>query len=97
MIHNFKSSLAQDVFDGLNSRHARKLPNELHGKARRLFDQLNVIKNVEELRIPPSNRLEKLQGTLQHFWSLRINNQWRVIFRWEDGVAYDVDVVDYHH
>ena len=56
-----------------------------------------MIKNVEELRIPPSNRLEKLQGTLQHFWSLRINNQWRVIFRWEDGVAYDVDVVDYHH
>jgi proteic killer suppression protein len=96
MIFNFKSNFVQDVFDGSNSRYARKLPLELHNKARRLFDQINVVKTLEELRTPPSNRLEKLQGDLQDFWILRINNQWHIIFRWEDGIAYDVDIVDYH-
>ena len=96
MIRNFYSKCAQDLFDGVNSRHSRKLPKELHDKARRLFDQINAVLEVEELRTPPSNRLEKLSGKKKEYWSLRINNQWRIIFRWEAGCAFDLDVVDYH-
>jgi len=84
------------VYGGTNSRHARKLPRELHGRAQRLFDQLNAAPSLEMLTVPPSNRLEKLSGDLQGEWSLRINDQRRVIFRWLDGDAHDVDIVDYH-
>lgn len=96
MIRNFKSNTAQDIFDGTNSRHARKISSELHGKIQRLFDQINAASQVETLKIPPSNRLEKLHGSLQDYWSIRINIQWRIIFQWENGEAYNVDVVDYH-
>jgi proteic killer suppression protein len=96
MIRNFKSKTAQDIFDGINSTKARKISPELHDKIIRLFDQINVIKDVEELRIPPSNHLEKLIGDRKGFWSLRINKQWRIIFRWENSIASDVDIVDYH-
>jgi proteic killer suppression protein len=84
------------VCDGTNSRHDRKLPRELHGKAQRLLDQFNAAPSLEVLTVPPSNHLEKLSGDLQGVWSLRINDQWRVIFRWLDGDAHDVDIVDYH-
>jgi len=52
--------------------------------------------SINTLRKPPSNRLEKLKGELETFWSLRINNQWRIIFRWEENSAIDVDIIDYH-
>lgn len=96
MIRNFKSQSAQDVFDGINSKQARKIPIELHSKVQRLFDQLNAATLVETLKIPPSNKLEKLKGNLKTYWSLRINIQWRVIFEWKEGEALNVDVVDYH-
>ena len=84
------------IYDGVNSRYARKLPRESHGKARRLLDQINAASSLEVLRIPPSNRLEKLHGDLAGFWSLRINDQWRIIFRWEGNDAQDVKITDYH-
>jgi len=96
MINNFFSKRAQDIFDGTSSRYAREINSELHPKIRRLLDQLDIVKNVEELRAPPSNRLEKLLGTLKEFWSLRINSQYRIIFRWNKATAFDVDIVDYH-
>jgi proteic killer suppression protein len=96
MIRNIASKTAQDIYDGVNSRHARKIPVELHSKAQRLLDQLNAVVAVEILRSPPGNRLEKLRSALEGVWSLRINDQWRIIFRWEDGDALDVDIVDYH-
>ncbi len=96
MIRNFYSETAQDIFDGVDSRQSRRVPSELHAKISRLFDRLNAIESVEELRIPRSNRLEKLQGDLQGFWSIRINRQWRIVFRWYNGIASDVDVLDYH-
>ena len=83
MIRNFASKLAQDLYDGINSRHTRKLANELHGRTERVLDQLSTASNVETLRIPPSNRLEKLTGNRQGYWSIRINKQWRVIFKWD--------------
>lgn len=96
MIENFSSKLVTDIFDGIASRYARKLPPELHGKAQRLLDQLNCITNVETLRVPPSNNLEKLKGDLAGYWSIRINKQWRIIFQWKNASAYDVDIIDYH-
>lgn len=96
MIKNFKTKLASDIYDGINSRYSRCISKDLHKKAQRLLDQLNAATQVKTLSIPPSNRLEKLTGKLKEFWSLRINIQWRIIFRWEDGDALDVDIIDYH-
>jgi len=96
MLRSIADKLTQDIYDGANSRYARKLPRELHGKARRLLDQINAAPALEFLRIPPSNRLEKLRGNLAGYWSLRINDQWRIIFRWEGNDALDVEIIDYH-
>lgn len=96
MIRNISSKAAQDIYDGVNSRHARKLPKELHAKAQRLLDQVNAAVAVDVLKAPPGNRLEKLKGDREGFWSIRINDQWCVVFRWEAGDALDVDIIDYH-
>ena len=96
MIRNISSKAAQDIYDGVNSRHARTLPSELHAKAQRLLDQINAAVVLEVLKAPPGNRLEKLKGDWEGFWSIRINDQWRVVFRWEAGDALDVDIIDYH-
>jgi proteic killer suppression protein len=60
------------------------------------FRQLDLVQTVDELRMPPSNRLERLEGDRKDFWSIRINDQWRVCFRYEDGNVFDVAIVDYH-
>jgi len=96
MIVNLVGKMSTDIYDGINSRQARKLPTELHDKARRLLDQVNAAPRLEFLRIPPSNRLEKLRGNLAKYWSLRINDQWRIIFRWDNNDALDVEIIDYH-
>jgi proteic killer suppression protein len=64
--------------------------------AKRKLDMLNAASRVEDLRIPPANRLEKLGGNLKDLYSIRINGQWRIIFQWMDGDAYEVRVIDYH-
>jgi proteic killer suppression protein len=96
MIQSIADRLTQDVYDGTNSRYSRKLPRHLHDKARRLLDQINAAPRIDMLRIPPSNRLEKLRGDLENHWSLRINDQWRIVFLWEDENAHNVKIVDYH-
>jgi proteic killer suppression protein len=96
MIKNFGNRTTKDIYDGINSRYSRKLPRKLHGKAQRLLDQINAAPSLEFLRVPPGNRLEKLAGDLIGFWSLRINEQWRIIFCFEANDFYDVKIVDYH-
>lgn len=96
MIKSFSSKVVQDIYNGLNSRHSRSLPKELYTKAYRLLDQLNAVTLVQTLQIPPSNHLEKLRGKLKEFWSIRINKQWRIIFKWNNGNAEEVDIIDYH-
>lgn len=96
MIKSFGSKTAEHVFDGINSKHARKLHSDLHLKTVRLLDQINAATKIDTLRVPPSNNLEKLVGNYKDYWSIRINKQWRVIFKWVDGDAYEVDIVDYH-
>lgn len=65
-------------------------------RAKRRLEALHAAARLEDLKVPPSNRLEKLRGDLRGFHSIRINEQWRIIFRWVDGHAHDVAVVDYH-
>lgn len=96
MIRSVKDTTAQNIFDGLNSKAARKLPQELHRKAKRQLDLLNAVTRVEDLKVPPGNQLEALKRTLKGFHSIRIDDQWRIIFRWLDGNAEDVKIIDYH-
>jgi proteic killer suppression protein len=96
MIMNFASQMAQDIFDGTNSRYSRRLPMSLHGKAQRLLDQLNAATKIETLRVPPSNKLFKLTGDLKDFWRIKIDKQWAIVFMWDAGKAFNVDIIDYH-
>ena len=96
VIRSIKDKATQDIFDGMNSKTARKLPGELHRKARRLLDLLNGAAQLDDLRVPPGNRLEALSGNLKGFHSIRINDQWRIIFKWREGNPEDVQIVDYH-
>jgi proteic killer suppression protein len=96
VIKNIKGKTTQDIFDGLNTKAARKVPSELHERARDLLDALNAITRVDDLKSPPSNRLHKLKGSLKDFWSVSINDQWRIIFKWDEKNATDVEIIDYH-
>jgi len=73
-----------------------KLPRTMHRVALRRLVQLDAATTMDDLRVPPGNRLEKLGGSRAGQHSIRINDQWRVCFRWEHGDAYDVQIVDYH-
>lgn len=96
MIKNIKGKTTQDIFDGVNTKAARKVQSELRERARDLLDAINAIIRVDDLKAPPSNRLHKLKGKLKDFWSVSINNQWRIIFKWDDKNAVDVEIIDYH-
>ncbi len=93
MIKSFKSKEAEKVFH----RHfSRKLPQDIQKTAYRRLAFLHSAKELKDLLIPPSNRLEKLYGDRQGQHSIRINDQWRICFIWQDGDAYDVEILDYH-
>lgn len=96
MIKSIKNKATQDIFDGSNTKAARKVPSELHERARDLLDAINAIARVDDLKAPPSNRLHKLKGSLKDFWSVSINDQWRIIFKWDEKNATDVEIIDYH-
>jgi proteic killer suppression protein len=93
MIRSFKGKETELIWRGEKSR---KLPAEIQEVARRKLRMLNNSQDVNDLRIPPSNHLEKLSGNLKGFYSIRINRQWRVIFKWENGNAFEVEIFDYH-
>jgi proteic killer suppression protein len=93
VIESFSDSDTESIYRGLR---VRKLPGDIQQRARRKLRMINQARTVQDLMIPPGNRLEQLQGDLAGFWSIRINQQWRVIFRWEDGLKHDVRIIDYH-
>ena len=93
MIKSFGDKETEKVWNGERSG---KLPNEIQQISRRKLRMLNNSLNLQDLRIPPSNRLEKLSGNLKDYCSIRINSQWRIIFLWESGNAFEVKIVDYH-
>jgi len=97
VIVSFRDKGAEDVFDGRDTRNARKAcPSDLVRVARRKLDLLNQAAALGDLRAPPNNRLEKLKGDRVGQYSIRINDQWRVCFRWTESGAEDVEIVDYH-
>lgn len=75
---------------------SRRLPNDIQAVARRKLRMLNSAKRLDDLRVPPANRLETLKGERRGQYSIRINDQWRICFRWNDGDASDVEIVDCH-
>ena len=93
MIVSFRSKETEKVWIG---ERVRKWPNEVMLVGRRKLRMLNNSQNLADLRIPPSNRLEKLSGNLKNYYSIRINKQWRIIFKWHDGNCIDVEIIDYH-
>ncbi|MGJ8643118.1 MAG: type II toxin-antitoxin system RelE/ParE family toxin [Luteolibacter sp.] len=93
MIESYGDSQTEQIYKGLR---VRQLPEDIQNRARRKLRMINQAKIVDDLRIPPGNRLEALSGNLAGFWSIRINQQWRIIFRWEEGLKYDVKITDYH-
>jgi toxin HigB-1 len=96
VIESFGNRLAEDLFDDLNSKAVRHFPSELRRIARRKLLYLHDAAALNDLEVPPGNRLEALRGTLKGFYSIRINDQWRIVFRWKEAAALSVQVVDYH-
>lgn len=96
VIAGFKDDATRDVFDGTNSKAARTVPIELWPVARRKLDSLNAARDLRDLKAPPGNRLEMLKGRLAGLHSIRINDQYRIVFRFTDGKAHDVAIADYH-
>ena len=97
MRQTFKNAATADIFDGIASSVARKCcPQSLWVIACRKLDQINRVQDVSELRVPPGNRLERLKGDRKGQYSIRINQQYRICFVWEEGHAYEVEITDYH-
>jgi proteic killer suppression protein len=93
MLKTFGDKETEKIWKGILSR---KLPNEIQNIARRKLRMINNAQDITDLRTPPSNRLEKLKGDLQEYYSIRINDKWRIIFKWNNNDAYEVKILDYH-
>ena len=93
MMLSFGSKETEQIWEGIR---VKKMPLEIQKVGRRKLRMLNNSQDIGDLRIPPSNRLEKLTGKLSEFYSIRINKQWRIIFIWEKGNASQVTIIDYH-
>ncbi|MCR5304067.1 MAG: type II toxin-antitoxin system RelE/ParE family toxin [Lachnospiraceae bacterium] len=93
MINSFSDKQTELIFNGIKSA---KLPSDIQNTTRRKLRMIAAAKEIGDLRIPPGNRLERLKGNLADYWSIRINDQWRIVFLFENGGAYDVRITDYH-
>jgi proteic killer suppression protein len=93
MILSFGSKDTEKIWEGVR---VKGLPLEVQQVGRRKLRMLNNAQDLSDLRIPPANRLEKLSGKLKQFYSIRINDQWRIIFQWNVGNATLVEIIDYH-
>lgn len=93
MIKSFKDRDSQKVFEG---KYSKKVPKDLTRTAERKLRILNRAESLDDLRIPPGNRLEALKGNRKDQWSIRVNDQFRICFAWKETDAYDVELIDYH-
>jgi len=96
VIASFGDKATRDVFDGADSREARTIPKQLWKVAQRKLDMLDAARDLMDLKAPPSNHLEKLKGDLAGFWSIRVNEQYRLMFKFANGAADEAQIVDYH-
>jgi len=93
VIRSFRSEETRLIYE---RRRSRKLPSDIQQVALRKLRMINNASSLNDLRIPPANRLERLSGDRAGQYSIRINDQWRICFRWDDGNAYEVEITDYH-
>ena len=96
MIVSFGDRATEDLYHNRLSSRARRFPPEIVGAALVKLDMVDAAGAIFDLSAPPGNRLEALRGELAGFHSIRVNQQWRIVFRWEDGNAYEVRLTDYH-
>jgi proteic killer suppression protein len=92
----FGDDATEDVYHGINSKTARKIPKQLWPRVRDKLDMLNACATLADLQVPPSNRLEKLRGEWEGFLSIRVNDQYRIVFQFEGGNCTGVRCIDYH-
>lgn len=96
MIVSFADKATEDLFHGRSTGRVRRLPPEILRPALQQLDMLNSARELNDLRSPPGNRLKRLKGELEGHYSVRINRQWRLVFRWDAAEASEVRIVDYH-
>ena len=96
MIRSFADRLTADLFYGQATARRRRVPADVIGPARRKLAQLDAAAKLDDLRAPPGNRLEALKGDRRGFHSVRVNDQWRLVFRWQDDGPHEVALADYH-
>lgn len=98
MIENFREAWVEDLFHGVSTKENRKrLPGDLHGKATLKLQLIDNAGDVRDLKVPPGNRLKQLEGDRADEWSMRLNDQWRIVFRYESPDKFrDVGIEDYH-
>jgi len=96
MIESFGDPATEDLFHGRQTGRVRRFPPDILRVALRKLDMVNSAYLLQDLRVPPGNRLEALKGDLQGFHSIRVNDQWRIVFRWSGHSAHQVSLTDYH-
>ncbi len=93
MIVSFADKRTEEIFNG---RSVKRMSGELQKKTLRRLRYIDAAERIEDLRVPPSNRLEKKEGDLRDHYAIWVNRQWRIIFKWVDGSAHEVELIDYH-
>ena len=96
MIRTFADETTRDIWNGVNSKVARRIPRELWPNVRRKLDQIDAVARLEDLNVPPGNRLHALGGNMRGLHAVRVNDQYRIVFRFEGADAFDVRCTDYH-
>jgi proteic killer suppression protein len=96
LIASFGDRGTADLYHGIRSARARRFPADVVPRALHKLDMVNAAQELNDLRSPPGNRLEALRGDLRGFHSIRVSDQWRIVFRWAEGQAHDVRLTDYH-
>lgn len=96
MIASFGNRATSDLYQGISNARVRQFPSQFMESTLYKLDMLNAAQSLDDLRSPPGNRLEALIGDLKGFYSIRVNAQWRILFRWQNSNAYEVRLMDYH-
>jgi Plasmid maintenance system killer protein len=96
LIQSFGDELTEKIFNGLRDKEVSKFPQDVLSSARRKLDMIEFATVLQDLAMPPGNRLEKLKGDLEGSYSIRISDQWRIVFQWQDDGAHAVRIMDYH-
>jgi proteic killer suppression protein len=96
VIRTLADDTTRDIWNGVNSKAARRIPRELWPNVRRKLDQIDAVNRLDDLRVPPGNKLHALGDDLRGLYAVRVNDQYRIAFRFEGADAFDVRCIDYH-